>query len=76
MTAAGADDPHEVHGVHECRIALTNLLEPGDGIALNYVSEGQQSKKQAHKAAFVEVLSYILFRGPKHLHSCEPVESS
>lgn len=69
MKASGADDPHEVHGVHECRIALKNLLELGDGIALNYVSEGQQSKKQAQKAAFVEVLSYILFRGPKHLRT-------
>ena len=48
---------------------MKNLLEPGDGIALNYVSEGQQSKKQAQKAAFVEVLSYILFRGPRHLRT-------
>ena len=64
LKASDADVPHEVHGVHECRIALKNLLELGDGIALNYVSEGLQSKKQAQKAAFVEVLSYILFRSP------------
>ena len=74
LKASGADDPHETDGVHKCHIALKNLLEPGDGLALDYVSEGKRSKKQAQEAAFVEVLSYILFRGPKHFRtSCEPV---
>jgi hypothetical protein len=68
--ASGADDSHPIGGMHECRIALRNLLEPGDGLTLHYVSERKQSKKQAQTDAFVEILSYILFRGPKHLRTC------
>ena len=69
LRTTGVEYLHETHGVHECRIALKALLEPGDGNVLNYVSEGRQSKKLAQKAAFVEVLSYILFRGPRHLRT-------
>ena len=46
---------------------LEEPLEYGDGRSLDYISEGQGSKKEAQKAAFVEILSYILFRGPKQL---------
>ena len=69
LKSSGADDPHETDGMHECHIALANLLEPGDGRALDYVSEGKRSKKQAQEAACVELLSYILFRGPRHLRT-------
>ena len=69
LKAWGADNPHRTNGLHECRIALKNLLESGDGLVLNYVSEGKRTQKQAQEAAFLEVLSYILFRGPKHLRT-------
>ena len=69
LKASGADNPHKTNGVHECHIVLKNLLEPGDGLVLDYVSEGKRSKRHAQEAAFVEVLSYILFRGPKHLRT-------
>ena len=70
LKASGADVLHEVEpGVFECHIALENLLENDDGHCLKYVSEPQRSKKQAQRSAFVEILSYIIFRGPKHLRN-------
>ena len=47
LNACGADQPHEANGWHECHIALRNLLDTGDGIALNYKSPPMKSMKQA-----------------------------
>ena len=55
--------------MHECHLSFENLLEHGDGIRLNYVSARGRTKKEAQKAAFAEVLSYLLFRGPLHLRT-------
>ena len=44
-------------------------MEFGDGSRLRYVSARQGSKKDAQKAAFAKALSYILFRGPRHLRN-------
>ena len=37
LKSCGANEKHQINGMWECRVALKNLLEPGDGIALNYV---------------------------------------
>ena len=55
--------------MYECHIALKNLLDFGDGLALNYVSVGHEKFKDAQTAGFVEILSYILFRGPWYLRN-------
>ena len=57
--------------MNECHVALENRLEFGDGRALNYVSVGHRRFKDAQVAAFVEILSYILFRGPRYLRTHE-----
>ena len=67
LSSCGVDEEHQRDGMYECHIALKNVLEVGDGLALNYVSVGHKTFKQAQKAAFVEILSYILFRGPRYL---------
>ena len=69
LSSCGADEVHQRDGMHECHIALKNLLEVGDGLALNYVSVGHKKFKEAQRAAFVEILSYILFRGPRYLRN-------
>ena len=49
LKASGADEGHCVDGVHQCRISLKNLLEPGDGICLNYVSKGHKVRSRPRK---------------------------
>ena len=71
LNSCGADEVHQRNGMHECHVALENLLEPGDGLALNYVSVGHTRFKDAQVAAFVEILSYILFLGPRYLRTHE-----
>ena len=68
LKACGADEVHELRdGTHECRINLLSLLELADNRRLNYVSVPQNTQKLAIRAACVEILSYILFRGPRFL---------
>ena len=71
LNSCGADVKHQRNGMYECHVALKNLLKPGDGLALNYVSVGHTRFKDAQVAAFVEILSYILFRGPQYLRTHE-----
>ena len=72
LKSCGADEVHQrADGMNECHVALENLLEPGDGLALNYVSVGHRRFKDAQVAAFVEILSYILFLGPRYLRTHE-----
>ena len=71
LNSCGADEVHQRNGMHECHVALENLLEPGDGLALNYVSVGHRRFEDAQVAAFVEILCYILFRGPQYLRTHE-----
>ena len=71
LSSCGVDEEYQRDGMYECHIALKNLLEVGDGLALNYVSVGHKTFKQAQKAAFVEILSYILFLGPRYLRTHE-----
>ena len=68
LNSCGADEVHQrADGMNECHVALENLLEFGDGRALNYVSVGHRRFKDAQVAAFVEILGYILYRGPQYL---------
>ena len=70
LNGCGADQRHpQANGLHCCRIRLPNLLRSGDGIVLHYTSGYYLRFKDAQKAAFVEILSYILFRGPQHLRN-------
>ena len=72
LKSCGADEVHQrADGMNECHVALENLLEFGDGRALNYVSVGHRRFKDAQVAAFVEILSYILFLGPRYLRTHE-----
>ena len=71
LKSCGANEKHQINGMWECRVALKNLLKPGDGIALNYVSAGHKRFKDAQAAAFVEILGYILYRGPQYLRTHE-----
>ena len=72
LNSCGADEVHErADGMNECHVALENLLEFGDGRALNYVSVGHRRFKDAQVAAFVEILGYILYRGPQYLRTHE-----
>ena len=71
LKSCGADVAHQRNGMHECHVAQENLLEPGDGLALNYVSVGHKRFKDAQVAAFVEILGYILYRGPQYLRTHE-----
>ena len=72
LKSCGADEVHQrADGMNECHVALENLLEFGDGRALNYVSVGHRRFEDAQVAAFVEILSYILFRGPRYLRTHE-----
>ena len=72
LKSCGADEVHQrADGMNECHVALENLLEFGDGRALIYVSVGHRRFKDAQVAAFVEILSYILFRGPQYLRTHE-----
>lgn len=68
LKACGADQPNQqANGSHVCKILLPNLLTNGDGLVLDYTSREFQNMKQAQKEAFVEILSYILFRAPTYL---------
>ena len=72
LKSCGADEVHQrADGMNECHVALENLLEFGDGRALNYVSVGHRRFKDVQVAAFVEILSYILFLGPRYLRTHE-----
>ena len=72
LKSCGADEVHQrADGMNECHVALENLLEFGDGRALIYVSVGHRRFKDAQVAAFVEILSYILFLGPRYLRTHE-----
>ena len=69
MAACGADTQHLAGSKYVCHVNLPNLLAPGDDRHVTYISEEQNAFKAAQKSAFIEIMAYVLFRGPRHLRT-------
>ena len=69
LITCGADDIVYEDGKFYCTMTLPALLETDDGVEVGYRSKGMKNFKSAQKDAFLEVLSYILFRGADFLRA-------
>ena len=65
LKECGADVVRGTPGQWICKIAVPNLLWPGDGIRLEVASPPQSSFKTAQRMTFIEILAYTFFRGPE-----------